>query len=286
MTDPSVSAEDLSMFRFQIFYEDTVNPLLGPDVRFAIQHPIGIFARGELREATAIAALAVACGVFPGQPFRSMLEDNQIQELLAADVSTFGRETPVPVLITELPSREDALEWSELEMDDRSKLMMPDLVDEYTSLMRQIHRNASQRYFNAEMLFSPEETWQVDLRALASTAGTRFPARGFEGRSIWLAEGLDSYLNLATDLGVTWYPDTSSGFVSVAHVGKEGKMNADDIKEMIGRQSPLALMAWRFGGAPLADVVTQRVRNVENVIARVVAEVDFEQVRTVQNTEW
>ena len=278
MTDPA-PAEDLTEFRFQIFYEDTIRPLIERrEPRIGI--PLDIFEFGELREATAVAALAVACGVLPREPFRAMLESHDIQSMLSGDLDqTDMGVTSLPPPITELPDWGNVLEWSEIDMGSRLIPLMSALTATYASLMRQVHRNEFQRDFNAELLFSSEDSWQVKLRQLASSARNRFPAYGRLDDTIWVAEGLDSYLDLAEDLGAATHGD-ETGRVSHFYVGDAGPMGTDDVKQMIELGELLPLMAWRFGGAALADTVSQRVRSVEDVIIRLVAEVDIQQLGT------
>jgi len=282
MTNQPASDEDLVLFRFQIFYEDTIRPLVERDIPFVRllppQHvgpPLDVFEIGELREATAIAALAVAGGVLPRQPFRTMLESRNIRRMLSGELGrTFSVESPsLPPPITELPDLPDVLDWSEIDLGGNLIPLMPALTTKYSSLMRQVRRNAFQRRFNAELLFSSDESWQLGM--LASGPSNRFPAWEDEDNSIWLAEGLDSYLDLADDLGAVPRPD-ESGYVSHFDVGEAGTMQPDDVQKMIGRRSLLPLMAWRFGGATVADTVSRRVRSVEEMIVRLAAEADVE----------
>lgn len=288
MTDPSASSDDLMLFRFQIFYEDTVRSLLGQSVQ--AEHfgtSLDIFEVGELREATAVAALAVAGGVLPRQPFNTMLESPNVKRMLSGNLDALvplDTSPPYRLIIqplppiTELPDQENVLQWSEIDLDRELIPLIPFLATKYSSLMRQVHRNAFQRRFNAELLFSTEDRWQTELRTLAFGARNWFPAWGNVENSIWLADGLDSYLDLAEDLAAAAPPD-ASGHVSYFNVGEAGTMGTHDVKNMIERRSLLPLMAWRFGGAAIADTVSRRVRSLEDVIAGLVAEVDVEQLR-------
>jgi len=274
MAHPWVSTQDLMMFRFQTFYEDTIRSLVQghrPD----IGTPLYNFEFGELREATAIGALAVACGVLPRQPFRTMLESPDIKERLLGNPDRRHMSVkPLPPPITELPDWENVLEWSEIDMDEKLIPLMPALTATYASLMRQIRRDKFQRSFNATLLFSPEDNWQGELGALSSGTRNWFPARGSMDDATWLAEGLDSYLDLADDLGAASLAD-ASGHVADFHVGKAGPMGTDDVKEMIELRQLLPLMAWRFGGAALPHKVSLRVRSLEDVIEGLVAELDI-----------
>src|SRR2546421_716609 len=106
-----------------------------------------------------------------------MLESRNIQGMLSGELGrTFSVERPSPPPpITELPDLQDILDWSEIDLDDKLIPLVPSLITKYSSLIRQVSRNSFQRGFNAELLFSDDENWQ--LRMLPSGARNWFSAR-------------------------------------------------------------------------------------------------------------
>lgn len=287
MTDPSASTEDLMLFRFQIFYEDTIGPLdyERPGTGTDTGTPLDIFEIGELREASAVAALAVAAGVFPHGPFNTMLESPGIKRRLSGNLNLtvmLGPSTPATIMeppppITALPDMEGIQRWSEINLDKNLVPRIPPLINEYSSLIRQVRRNEMQRPFNSELLFATSDGWQAELEILAASGRNWFPPWGNVEYSIGAADGLDSYLDLADDLGAA--VTDASGHTAIFNIDQVGTVDMHDAERMIRSDSLLPLMAWRFGGTDLADAVRQRVRSLEDVIEGLVAEVDVERLQ-------
>ena len=286
MPESSVSDEALAEFRFQSFYEDVIEAAAPQDAgsrlerrrRTIVNDPEILFMRGELREAVGIAALGVAAGVFPREPFTRMLEYGDIPGLVAGyfdpESADPGNEV-VPYPIYTLPDKNYALILSDLDMGEDRTNAVPEMVATYASLMRQVHRASYQRRFNAELLFASAERWQSAVKTFADSTRAWFDRRVDIGDAIWLPDGLDSYFDLAEDLGASVLLRPSgdiSEFRVTRALTENGVDNIDIVLEAILSRSLLPFTAWRFGGASggdLALLVVERTNGLQELVSSV-----------------
>jgi len=272
----TIDNNSLAAFRFQVFCEDIIYPLVGEQVD--LDENMSLFVCGELREAVAMAALGVACGLYPRELFSRML-DMTVRDKLDGTWHQFrfaGRypEGWPPPPINDLPNSDDVLTWSRAEVYEATIGAMPEVMDSYTSLMRQVRRNDFHRKFNAELLFAKDETWQEEVRALRSAMIPWITGAVEEPECIWLPEGLDSFFDLAEDLGINVETSTSGEFVGFKQPHPIGALNAEIVGRMAASDSLRSLTAWRFGGATYAERVTQRVLDLQSLVSAIVAIVE------------
>lgn len=280
----TIDNDSLAAFRFQDFFEDVIIPVLPRTRAFPTYDSLGTFAIGELREAVAVTALGTACNIFPRELFEAMLRDFRF--LLNGEYQRSGSVQRIPEYppppVSDLPDSNRALEWSRTELQYDTIQAMPEIMENYASLMRQVHRNDSHRLFNARLIFAQEERWQEDIRPFQSTMIPWITGAINEPESAWLPEGLDSFFDLAEDLGVTVHISASGQFVGfdfrtatdidIASLSPGGpQIIARAIAEL---NSMLPLMTWRFGGQIHAEQVVERVASIQSLTSTLVAMVE------------
>src|ERR1700722_717323 len=278
----TIDESSLAEFRFQIFQEDVLDPLIKLDSKERGDtgyENFYAFACGELREAVTMASLGAAYGVYPRDQFSTMLDNSYVRARIDGEFhGPEGRPRhwpPTPV--DGLPDGNDALLWTQHEVPDNQTNTVGGLLDTYSSVMRQVRRNEFERRFNAELLFAEDEVWQEEVRMLQSAVIPWVTGAIDEPQCMWLPEGLDSFLDFAVDVGVQIDKTVSGEFEGFdwPYYRWADLKESDAYGIIIGRSSLFRVTEWRFGGPSRHEQVTERVRQLQGLISEIVTAVKY-----------
>lgn len=149
---------------------------------------------------------------------------------------------------------------------------IPEVVDNYASLIRQVRRDDFYRKFNAKLIFAEDETWEAEFSALQSSILPLITGATNEPECIWLPEGLDSFLDFVDDLGIEIARSASGQFAGF-DIEVIEELTAEQVAAGIGTHSLVPLTAWRFGGVAYGYRVMQRLERLQELTATIVATV-------------